>query len=71
VEASETQRDSRLAREFNVALPVELDLPEWKTILTRFVQTQFVNEGMCADIAIHNPDDGYNPRTHHANGTAA
>ncbi len=64
VEASETQKDSRLAREFNVALPVELDLPEWKAILTQFVQTQFVNEGMCADIAIHNPDDGHNPHAH-------
>ncbi len=64
VEASETQRDSRLAREFNVALPVELDLPEWKSILTQFVQTQFVNEGMCVDIAIHNPGDGHNPHAH-------
>ncbi len=51
VEASETQKDSRLAREFNVALPVELDLPEWKSILTQFVQTQFLIEGICADIA--------------------
>ncbi len=64
VEASETQKDSRLAREFNVALPVELDLPEWKAILTQFVQTQFVNEGMCADIAIHNPGNGHNPHAH-------
>lgn len=64
VEANETQKDSRLAREFNAALPVELDLPEWKAILTRFVQTQFVNEGMCADIAIHNPGDGHNPHAH-------
>ncbi len=64
VEASETQGDSRLAREFNAALPVELDLPEWKAILTQFVQTQFVNEGMCADIAMHNPGDGHNPHAH-------
>ncbi len=64
VEASETQKDSRLAREFNVALPVELDLPEWKSILTQFVQTQFVNEGMCADIVIHNPGDSHNPHAH-------
>ncbi len=64
VEASETQKNSRLAREFNVALPVELDLPEWKAILARFVQTQFVNEGMCADIALHNPGDGHNPHAH-------
>lgn len=64
VEASETQKDSRLAREFNAALPVELDLQDWKEILTRFVQTQFVNEGMCADIAIHNPGDGHNPHAH-------
>ncbi len=64
VEASEPQKDSRLAREFNVALPVELDLSGWKEILTQFVQAQFVNEGMCADIAIHNPGDGHNPHAH-------
>lgn len=34
VEASETQKDSRLAREFNAALPLELDLQHWKEILT-------------------------------------
>ncbi len=64
VEVSETQKDSRLAREFNVALPIELDLSEWKAILTQFVQAQFVNKGMCADIAIHNPGDEHNPHAH-------
>ena len=64
VEQSETQKDNRLAREFNAALPIELDLPEWKQLLTDFVQQQFVSQGMCADVVIHNPNDGHNPHAH-------
>ena len=64
VEQSETQKDNRLAREFNAALPIELDLPEWKQLLTDFVQQQFVSQGMCADVVIHNPGDGHNPHAH-------
>ena len=64
VELSETQKDNRLAREFNAALPIELDLPEWKQLLTDFIQQQFVSQGMCADVVIHNPGDGHNPHAH-------
>ena len=64
VEQSETQKDNRLAREFNAALPIELDLPEWKQLLTDFIQQQFVSQGMCADVVIHNPGDGHNPHAH-------
>ena len=64
VEQSETQKDNRLAREFNAALPIELGLPEWKQLLTDFIQQQFVNQGMCADVVIHNPGDGHNPHAH-------
>lgn len=65
VEESEKAKDSRLAREFIVALPVELNSTEWKTLLTEFIQEQFVKEGMCADVAIHDPDPaGHNPHAH-------
>ena len=42
VEEAEKTKDSRLAREFVVALPVELNKDEWITLLTDFIQTNFV-----------------------------
>ena len=63
VEKAETSKDSRLAREFIVALPVELGRDEWQMLLTKFIQEQFVSDGMCADVAIHNTD-GHNPHAH-------
>ncbi|MCD8116186.1 MAG: MobA/MobL family protein, partial [Oscillospiraceae bacterium] len=63
VEENEKTKDSRLAREFVVALPVELDKTQWQTLLTEFVQEQFVADGMCADVCIHDTD-GHNPHAH-------
>lgn len=63
VEANEKTKDSRLAREFIVALPIELDQAEWQAILTGFIKEQFVADGMCADVAIHDTD-GHNPHAH-------
>jgi len=63
VEEGEKAKDSRLAREFIAALPIELDEDEWKRLLTEFIQNQFVADGMCADVAIHNTD-GHNPHAH-------
>jgi hypothetical protein len=63
VEESEKTKDSRLAREFVVALPVELGQEEWKSLLTEFIQEQFVSDGMCADVCIHDTD-GHNPHAH-------
>ena len=63
VEETEKTKDSRLAREFVVALPVELDKNGWQKILTEFIWQNFVADGMCADVAIHNTD-GHNPHAH-------
>ena len=63
VEETEKTKDSRLAREFVVALPVELDKNGWQKILTEFIRQNFVADGMCADVAIHNID-GHNPHAH-------
>lgn len=63
VEENEKTKDSRLAREFVVALPIELNKSEWQNLLTEFIQEQFVMDGMCADVAIHNTDD-HNPHAH-------
>ena len=63
VEETEKTKDSRLAREFVVALPVELDRDAWTELLTEYVQANFVAEGMCADVCVHDTD-GHNPHAH-------
>ena len=63
VEEEEKTKDSRLAREFVAALPVELSKDEWKKILSEFIEQQFVADGMCADVAIHDTGTG-NPHAH-------
>ena len=63
VEEVETAKDSRLAREFVVALPLELSRTEQIELLQEFIQKQFVSDGMCADAAIHDTG-GHNPHAH-------
>ena len=63
VEEVETAKDSRLAREFVVALPIELSCQEQIELLHEFIREQFVSDGMCADAAIHDTD-GHNPHAH-------
>ena len=63
VEEVETAKDSRLAREFVVALPIELNREEQVELLQEFIREQFVSDGMCADAAIHDTD-GHNPHAH-------
>ena len=63
VEEVETAKDSRLAREFVVALPIELSRTEQIELFQEFIQKQFVADGMCADAAIHDTD-GHNPHAH-------
>ena len=63
VEAAEKEKDNRLGREHVVALPIELDKRDWIALLSDYILTQFVEEGMCVDAAIHDPD-GHNPHAH-------
>ncbi|MBR0409009.1 MAG: MobA/MobL family protein [Clostridia bacterium] len=63
VEAAEKSKDSRLAREMILALPIELDQKEWIAIMTEYIQEHFVSDGMCAQVAIHDTD-GTNPHAH-------
>lgn len=65
VEETETAKDSRLAREFVAALPIELSREEQIQLLQDFIKEQFVADGMCADAAIHDPyPPGHNPHAH-------
>ena len=63
VERKDRRANSRYAKEFNVALPVELSESEQKELLTKYVQENFVDEGMVADVAIHR-DHPDNPHAH-------
>lgn len=52
VQKVETQDRARLAREWEVALPNELDIGQAKTLIRNFGES-LVKEGMCIDLAIH------------------
>ena len=65
VEKNEKTKDSRLSREFVPALPIELTPSQWQELLTDFIQNNFVADGMCADVAVHDPyPPGHNPHAH-------
>lgn len=65
VEKNEKTKDSRLAREFVPALPIELTPAQWQELLTDFIQNNFVADGMCANVAVHDPyPPGHNPHAH-------
>ena len=46
-----------------MALPVELSLEQNIRLIENYVQTQFVSDGMCTDVCIHDTD-GHNPHAH-------
>ncbi|HEM4672317.1 TPA: MobA/MobL family protein [Streptococcus suis] len=63
VEKIEKSKNSQLAREIEVALPQELDREKQIELVREYVKENFVNAGMCADIALHDKNDG-NPHAH-------
>lgn len=63
VEEAEKTKDSRLAREFVVSLPIELGKEQNISLISEYVQENFVADGMCADVCIHDTD-GHNPHAH-------
>lgn len=64
VEASESRKDSQLAREIEVSLPRELSHAQQKKLLIEFLQP-LVSDGMVIDVGVHEPDDvGGNPQPH-------
>ena len=63
VEANEKRKDSQLARELEVGLPVELTHGENVELVRDYVKKHFVAKGMIADFSIHE-DDPNNPHAH-------
>ena len=66
VEASEVRKDAQLAREMDIALPSDLTSEQRRELIKSFVQEQFVDQGMVADVAIHKSTKSGDPRNHHA-----
>lgn len=63
VEKIEKSRNSQLAREIEIAIPHELSHDQQIALVREYVKDNFVDNGMCADIAIHDKGDG-NPHAH-------
>ena len=63
VEQIEKSNNSQLAREIEIALPVELSREEQTRLVREYCSSQFVSKGMCVDFAIHDTDSG-NPHCH-------
>ena len=55
VELVEKTQDAQLAREFELAIPVELTSEQRIELVRRFAEKNLVSQGMVVDIAIHNP----------------
>lgn len=53
VQKAEKKSDAQLAREIEVALPVELSREEQVALVKKYVTENFTSVGMCADVAIH------------------
>ena len=65
VEEAEQNWNAQLARRFVIALPVELSMEKCIELIREHCQEQFVEKGMVADIAVHDPDPaGHNPHAH-------
>ena len=63
VEKIEKSKNSQLAREIELAIPKELPPEQQIELVRKYVKDNFVSAGMCADIAIHDKNDG-NPHAH-------
>ena len=63
VELSEKSNNAQLAREVEIALPVELSREEQTRLVQEYCSSQFVSKGMIADFNLHDTGSG-NPHAH-------
>ncbi|MGH8227242.1 MAG: Ti-type conjugative transfer relaxase TraA [Steroidobacteraceae bacterium] len=63
VERVERRKDAQVAREIEIALPVELSKDQQVELMRDFVTRTFVSQGMVGDFAIHR-DNLENPHAH-------
>ena len=65
-ELAENRKDSRVAREYELALPVELNKEQRTELVRAFAQDIAERHGNAVDIAIHAPHRKGDQRNHHA-----
>jgi hypothetical protein len=65
-EDAERRNNSQLAREVLISLPHELDSEQRKQLVRDYVERNFTSRGMVADVALHAPIPGDDPRNFHA-----
>lgn len=65
-EARETRTNSVTAREWELALPAELDAAERRVLVMGFARELVARYGVAADVAIHAPHRDGDQRNHHA-----
>ena len=63
VEKCERYKTAQLAREIEISLPKELSHEQSIALAREYVQKNFVDKGMCADLCVHDKGDG-NPHFH-------
>ena len=70
VEAAEMRKNSTVAREFEIALPADLDSAGRQALVAQFATALVERHGMAVDASIHGPDPeaahGQGNRNHHA-----
>jgi len=67
VEAGEVRKDAQLAREIEFSIPREMSQAQGVELARDFVQTEFVDRGMVADLNVHwdiGPDGQAKPHAH-------
>jgi len=64
-EAAEKRKDARVAREFEIALPVELSPAARLSLAQQLAREIVERHGNAVDLAVHRPGDG-DDRNHHA-----
>jgi len=65
-EQSETRKNSTVGREFEIALPAELNEPQRRQLAIALAEEIVARHNCVADVAIHEPGKGGDNRNHHA-----
>lgn len=65
-ELAEKRKDACVAREYEVALPAELDADQRRELALEFARELAGTEGCAVDVCIHEPGHGGDTRNHHA-----
>jgi ATP-dependent exoDNAse (exonuclease V) alpha subunit len=65
-EQSETRKNSTVGREFEIALPAELDASQRRQLALAVAREIVARHHCVADVAIHEPGKGGDNRNHHA-----